>query len=83
MKRLECLRVSGDVPIPVLSGLVYLVKQFAGAYGGILLGSALAAIAVGQVATGEQQFLQMFVVAITIAAGLLIGNTIVRPKTTL
>ena len=43
----------------------------------------LAAMTAGQVATGEQQFVQMFVVALTIAAGLLIGNTIVQSKTTL
>lgn len=43
----------------------------------------LAAIAAGQTATGEQQFLQMFVVALTIAAGLVVGNTILRPKTSL
>jgi len=43
----------------------------------------LAALAQGQTAVGEQQFLQMFVVALTIAAGLLVGNTIVRPKVTL
>ena len=43
----------------------------------------LAAIAAGQVATGEQQVFQMFVVALTIAAGLLVGNTIVQSKTTL
>ena len=43
----------------------------------------LAAMTTGQVATGEQQFAQMFVVALTIAAGLLIGNTIIKPKATL
>jgi len=43
----------------------------------------LAAMAAGQVASGEQQILQMFVVALTIAAGLLVGNTIVPSKTTL
>jgi len=43
----------------------------------------LAAMAEGQIAAGEQQFLQMFVVALTIAAGLLVGNTIMRPKATL
>ncbi len=43
----------------------------------------LAAIAAGQSAVGQQEFLQMFVVALTIAAGLLVGNTIVRPKATL
>jgi uncharacterized membrane protein YjjB (DUF3815 family) len=43
----------------------------------------LMAVAVGQTATGEQQFLQMFVVALTIAAGLLVGNTLVKPSATL
>ena len=43
----------------------------------------LAAMSAGQVASGEQQVLQMFVVALTIAAGLLVGNTIVQSKTTL
>jgi len=43
----------------------------------------LAAMSLGQVASGEQQFLQMFIVALTIAAGLLIGNTVVRPEKTL
>jgi len=43
----------------------------------------LAAIAQGEVAVGERQFLQMFVVAATIAAGLLVGNTLVRPRVTL
>lgn len=40
----------------------------------------LAAIAQGDEAVGTSQFLQMFVVAATIAAGLLVGNTLVRPK---
>lgn len=43
----------------------------------------LASMAAGQVSTGEQQFLQMFIVALTIAAGVLIGNTLVPPKATL
>jgi len=43
----------------------------------------LAAIAAGQTGTGEQQVVQMFVVALTIGAGLLVGNTLVRPKITL
>ena len=43
----------------------------------------LAAIAQGELAVGRSQFLQMFVVAATIAAGLLVGNTLVRPKVTL
>jgi len=43
----------------------------------------LVALAAGQTATGEQQFIQMFVVAVTIAAGLLVGYTLARPKATL
>ncbi|MGB5527992.1 MAG: hypothetical protein WBN79_14090, partial [Gemmatimonadota bacterium] len=43
----------------------------------------LAAMAAGQTAMGEQQLLQMFVVALTIAAGLLVGNTILRPTASL
>jgi uncharacterized membrane protein YjjP (DUF1212 family) len=43
----------------------------------------LAAMASGQIGTGEHQFVQMFLVALTIGAGLLVGNTIVRPKITL
>jgi uncharacterized membrane protein YjjB (DUF3815 family) len=43
----------------------------------------LAAMSTGNIATGEQQFFQMFVVALTIGAGILVGNTVVQPKTTL
>jgi uncharacterized membrane protein YjjB (DUF3815 family) len=43
----------------------------------------LAKIAEGETAVGAQQFVQMFVVAVMITAGLLIGNTIVRPRNTL
>jgi len=43
----------------------------------------LASIAAGQLAVGEQQFLQMFVVALTVGAGLVVGNTIFRPRITL
>ncbi len=62
--------------IVLLPAIVLLVSGSIGFRG-------LSAIAAGQTATGEQQFFQMFVVALTIAAGLLIGNTIVRPKVTL
>ncbi len=62
--------------IVLLPAIVLLVSGSIGFRG-------LAAVAAGQIATGEQQFLQMFVVALTIAAGLLVGNTIVRPKVTL
>ena len=62
--------------IVLLPAIVLLVSGSIGFRG-------LAAAATGDSATGAQQFLQMFVVALTIAAGLLVGNTIVRPKATL
>ena len=43
----------------------------------------LASLAGGDVALGVQQFFQMFVVALTLFAGILIGFTIVRPENTL
>lgn len=62
--------------IVLLPAIVLLVSGSIGFRG-------LAAMATGNVATGEQQFIQMFIVALTIAAGLLVGNTIVRPRGTL
>jgi uncharacterized membrane protein YjjP (DUF1212 family) len=64
------------ISIVLLPAIVLLVSGSIGFRG-------LAAITAGQTATGEQQFVQMFVVALTIAAGLLVGNTIIRPKTSL
>ncbi len=69
-------RTKRPTSIVLLPAIVLLVSGSIGFRG-------LAAIAAGQVATGEQQLLQMFVVALTIAAGLLVGNTISRPKVTL
>jgi uncharacterized membrane protein YjjP (DUF1212 family) len=43
----------------------------------------LAALAEGQLLLGAQQFLQMFVVALTILMGVVIGYTIIRPEATL
>jgi uncharacterized membrane protein YjjB (DUF3815 family) len=43
----------------------------------------LAALAEGETTAGARQLVQMFVVAVMLTAGLLIGNTIVRPRTTL
>jgi uncharacterized membrane protein len=37
-------------------------------------------MASGDVALGTQQFFQMFVVAVTILVGIMIGYTIVRPE---
>jgi uncharacterized membrane protein YjjP (DUF1212 family) len=62
--------------IVLLPAIVLLVSGSIGFRG-------LAAISSGQTATGGQQFVQMFVVALTIAAGLFVGNTIIRLKATL
>ena len=43
----------------------------------------LASMAGGDVLLGAEQFFQMFVVALTIVAGIMIGYTIVRPEPTL
>lgn len=69
-------RTGRPTSIVLLPAIVLLVSGSIGFRG-------LAAVASGQVTTGEQQFMQMFVVALTIAAGLLVGNTIVKPKATL
>ena len=64
------------VTIVLLPAVVLLVSGSIGFRG-------LASIAAGQTTVGVQQFFQMFVVALLIAGGLLVGNTIVRPKVTL
>ncbi len=69
-------RTRRPTSIVLLPAIVLLVSGSIGFRG-------LASIAVGQTAVGRQQFLQMFIVALTIAAGLLVGNTIVRSKATL
>jgi uncharacterized membrane protein YjjB (DUF3815 family) len=43
----------------------------------------LAAITTGQASVGVVQFLQMFIVAFALGIGLLIGNSIVRPRISL
>jgi len=43
----------------------------------------LASMAQGELALGVKQFFQMFVVAMTILAGIMIGNTIIRPEKSL
>jgi len=69
-------KTSRPISIVLLPAIVLLVSGSIGFRG-------LAAMASGQVAIGEQQFMQMFIVALTIAAGLLIGNTIVKPQASL
>jgi uncharacterized membrane protein YjjB (DUF3815 family) len=62
--------------IVLIPALVLLVSGSIGFRG-------LASIAEGQLALGSVELLQMFLVALTIAAGLLIGNTLFRPRITL
>lgn len=62
--------------IVLLPAIVLLVSGTIGFRG-------LASMAEGDLALGGEQFLQMFVVALTIWLGLLVGNTIVRPEATL
>lgn len=62
--------------ITLLPAIIVLVSGAIGFQG-------LAAIADGQTAVGMQQFVQMFIVAVAIAAGVLIANTIVRPRRSL
>ena len=69
-------KTSRPTSIVMLPAIVLLVSGSIGFRG-------LAAMASGQAAIGEQQFMQMFIVALTIAAGLLIGNTIVKPQASL
>jgi len=69
-------KTSRPTSIALLPAIVLLVSGSIGFRG-------LAAMASGQTATGAEQFMQMFVVALTLAAGTLIGNTIVKPKASL
>ena len=69
-------RTRRPTSIVLLPAIVVLVSGSVGFQG-------LAAIAEGETSIGAQQLLQMFVVAVMLTAGLLVGNTIVRPRTTL
>ena len=69
-------RTRRPTSIVLLPAIVVLVSGSLGFQG-------LAAIAEGETTIGAQQLLQMFVVAVMLTAGLLVGNTIVRPRTTL
>lgn len=62
--------------IVLVPGIVMLVSGSLGFRG-------LASIATGQIQQGEMQLQQMIYVAILIAAGLVVGNTLSRPKVTL
>ncbi len=69
-------RTRRPTSIVLLPAIVVLVSGSLGFQG-------LAAIAEGKTTIGAEQLLQMFVVAVMLTAGLLVGNTIVRPRTTL
>lgn len=62
--------------IVLLPAIVMLVSGSIGFRG-------LAAMAEGELVVGAQQFSQMFVVALTIVTGIMIGYNIVRPEPTL
>lgn len=69
-------RTRRPTSIVLLPAIVLLVSGSIGFRG-------LVAIVTGHDVAGVEQFAQMFVVALTIAAGLLVGHTLVRPKATL
>ena len=59
---------------------IVLVPAFILLVSGSIGFKGLAAFAVGNMLTGEQQFMQMFIVALTLAAGLVIGATFIKPN---
>jgi uncharacterized membrane protein YjjP (DUF1212 family) len=69
-------KTSRPTSIVLVPGIVMLVSGFAGFKGFV-------ALAAGEIQQGESQIQHMFFVALTIAAGLVVGNTISRPKVTL
>lgn len=66
----------GSIVAVLIPAVVLLVSGTIGFRG-------LANMAGGDITLGLQQFMQMFIVAMTIFAGMLIGFTIVRPEKTL
>jgi uncharacterized membrane protein YjjB (DUF3815 family) len=62
--------------IVLLPAVVVLVSGSIGFQG-------LAAFAEGDTTLGTEQFVRMFVVAVMLTGGLLLGNTVVQPRTTL
>jgi uncharacterized membrane protein YjjP (DUF1212 family) len=66
------IRTRRPTSIVLLPAFVILVSGIVGFQG-------LAAIVEGATETGAQEFLQMFVIAVMITGGFLVGNTIVRP----
>jgi uncharacterized membrane protein YjjB (DUF3815 family) len=70
------IRTGRPTSIVLLPAIVVLVSGSVGFQG-------LAALAEGETTVGAQQLVQMCVVAVMLTAGLLVGNTIVRPRSTL
>jgi len=62
--------------IVLLPAIVFLVSGSIGFRG-------LVAMSSGNTALGQSEFIQMFVVALTIGAGVIVGNTLYRPRITL
>ena len=69
-------RTGRPTSIVLIPAIVMLVSGSIGFRG-------LAAMAGGDVLLGAQEFFQMFVVAMTIVAGIMVGYTLVRPERTL
>ena len=59
---------------------IVLVPAFVLLVSGSIGFRGLAAFAAGNMQTGGPEFLQMFVVALTLAAGLVIGVTLLKPE---
>lgn len=66
-------KTSRPTSIVLIPAIVMLVSGTIGFRG-------LASIAVGDLALGTQQFFQMFLVAMTVVAGIMIGYTIIQPE---
>lgn len=70
------LRNAAEKVIVLLPAIVFLVSGSIGFRG-------LVAMSSGNTALGQSEFIQMFVVALTIGAGVIVGNTLYRPRITL
>jgi len=69
-------RTGRPASIVLLPSVVFMVSGSIGFRG-------LVSLASGNTALGQQEFIQMFVVAFTIAMGMVIGNALSRPRVTL
>jgi len=76
LSNLWARKTSRPTSIVLIPAIVMLVSGTIGFRG-------LASIAVGDLALGTQQFFQMFLVAMTVVAGIMIGYTIIQPEESL